>query len=72
MGILFVDIRTVILLLWMGNLIAVALFAIYSHSQSQKISVALFFRARLVQTIAWMLVWMRGLIPRCVFCNGGK
>jgi diguanylate cyclase (GGDEF)-like protein len=63
MGILSVDIRTVIFLLWMGNLIVVALFAIYNHSQSQKNSATLFFRARLVQTIGWILIWLRDLIP---------
>ena len=43
MNILLIDIRTVILLLWMGNLIAVALTSIYNrHSQEQKFPIPFF------------------------------
>jgi diguanylate cyclase (GGDEF)-like protein len=60
---LSVDIRTVILLLWMGNLISVSLFAIYSYDQRQRFPITFFFRARLLQTIAWILLWLRESIP---------
>jgi diguanylate cyclase (GGDEF)-like protein len=64
MEILSVDIRTVILMLWMGNLIAVALIFIYNrHSQEHKFPITLFLYARLAQTFGWILFWLRSLIP---------
>ena len=72
MNILLIDIRTVILLLWMGNLIAVALTSIYNrHSQEQNFP----FPFSLCPSDADF--WMFSVLaaqphPECLFCTIGK
>lgn len=52
------------LLLWVGNLIAVALIAAYDRrSQEQEFPINIFLYARLAQAFGWFLFWLRNLIP---------
>ncbi len=63
---LLIDIRTVMLLLWLGHLIAVVLIAIYkysSHNQEHEFPITIFLYARLAQASGWFLFWLRNLIP---------
>ena len=57
------DIRTVLLLLWMGNIAIVTLIAIYRSALNPKFPFMIFLLARIFQTLAWLLLWLRGLIP---------
>jgi signal transduction histidine kinase len=60
------DIRTTLLLLWMGNLIVVALLLVYRYSQRPKFPFSTFIITRFVQMVAWLLLWLRGSIPDIV------
>ncbi|MEI7848307.1 MAG: histidine kinase [Chloroflexota bacterium] len=58
-----IDIRTVLLLLWMGNLAIGTLIAVYRSALNPKFPFMIFLLARIFQTLAWLLLWLRGLIP---------
>lgn len=63
MSLLLLDVRTVIFLLWTGNLVFVTLLVSYRYGQAKKLSISLFGFARLLQAVGWMLMWQRGVIP---------
>lgn len=63
MNLLLLDIRTVIFLLWTGNLVFVTLLVSYRYGKAKKLSISLFGVARLAQAVGWLLMWQRGAIP---------
>ena len=60
MEFLKIDVRTVILLLAIGNLIAACLLAVYRQRQDVP---PLYLAARLAQSLAWFLLWQLGALP---------
>jgi len=46
-----------------GNLTTVMLLGIYIYSARPKYSFTMFLIARIVQMVAWILLWLRGTIP---------
>jgi len=63
MNILILDIRTVIFLLCVGNLVSLATLATYQIATRQKRPYLRFLSGKLFQSLAWFLISLRGLIP---------
>lgn len=65
MTLLDIDIRTVILVLSLGNLMAAVLFAAYRSCAQEKPDGfdALFLLGKIGQALAWFLIAMRGVVP---------
>ncbi|WP_153110706.1 GGDEF domain-containing protein [Propionivibrio limicola] len=55
-----VDIRTILLLLAVGNLIVAGLLSLYRYRQKLP---AFVLTARLFHAVGWSLLWLRGMIP---------
>jgi len=60
---MLVEVRTVLLLLWVGNLAVVTLIASYIYTARPRYPFSIFLIARFIQMVAWILLWLRGTIP---------
>lgn len=60
---LTLDIRTTIVLLFSGNLMISVLFFLFNRNSSYSRSLLLFSLAKLAQSIAWLLLLIRGNLP---------
>ena len=60
---MLIEIRTVLLLLWIGNLAVVTLMASYIFTVHPRYPFFIFLIARFLQMSAWILLWLRGSIP---------
>ena len=58
-----IDIRTVILLVVFGNLVSVAVLAAYRRNNRERQSYRFFLSGKLLQSVAWGLLALRGEIP---------
>lgn len=63
MNALFFDIRTAIFLLFIGNLLAVLLMTTYKSSMRKDRYYRRFLQGKLLQSLAWALLLLRGQIP---------
>ena len=57
------DIHTIIVLLILGNLTVLSILIAYKSGVSQNRSYRQFIAGKMLQTIAWLLLWQRGNIP---------
>ncbi|KMY32012.1 hypothetical protein ACZ11_07505 [Lysinibacillus xylanilyticus] len=60
---LFLDMKTIILLLCIGYLFTLILISAYGHNHSKGLAIRTFFLAKCSQTIAWFCMVFRGEIP---------
>ncbi|WP_274308853.1 sensor domain-containing diguanylate cyclase [Solibacillus daqui] len=60
---LFLDMKTIILLLGIGYLITLILIGAYGHNHTKGLTVRTFFLAKCFQTIAWFCMIFRGDVP---------
>ena len=57
------DIRTVILLLFSGNVLAIVMLAAYRRKEGLELAYRRYFAGKIFQAFAWMLIGARGTIP---------
>jgi signal transduction histidine kinase len=67
-----IDIRTVLLMVFLGNLTSVGVLVSYSTSLAQKTPYRRFVLGKAFQTLAWLLISLRGLIPDLVSAYVGN
>ena len=67
-----VDITTVLLFLFFGNLATAGLLAIYSSDFIDQRTYRQFLAGKLLQSISWMLLAMRGKIPDVLSAHVGN
>ena len=60
---MLIEVRTVLLLLWVGNLAIVTLIASYIYTMRPRYPFSIFIISRFVQMTAWILLWLRGTVP---------
>ena len=67
-----IDITTVLLFLFFGNLATAGLLAIYSSDFIDQRTYRQFLAGKLLQSISWMLLAMRGKIPDVLSAHVGN
>ena len=66
------DIRTVIALLVLGNLTVIFVLLIYDLRTLKETATRSFLLGKLLQALAWSLLWLRGMIPNPWSINVGN